>query len=159
MYSLLQCQKIYIFFQDNIFLQGFRSASTTFLYKLKKCHNQYQEHEEVQSLNAVIYNPFIAERIKFYHAYLFFSKLHTLATSIDAGYLTKFPIIISWQFRKYPPRSVVTVKGRLKDIKNRFIYSQISSPSINNTTAKSASTPTIIEEYDSEYVQTPAPNP
>ena len=36
---------------------------------------------------------------------------------------------------------------------------QIPSPIINNTKATSASTPTIIEEYDSDYDQTPATNP
>ena len=64
-------KKVYIFFQGKIFLQIVRSASTTFLWKLSKDHNHYQEDEEVQSLNAVIENPSIAECIKFYNAYLF----------------------------------------------------------------------------------------
>ena len=72
-------------FQGKIFLHGVRSASTTFLWKLNKDYNQYQDHEGLQSLNSVIYNPSIAERIKFYHASLFLSTLQTLAKTIDAG--------------------------------------------------------------------------
>ena len=39
-----------------------------------------------------------------------------------------------------------------------FRYYQVPSPRINNTTATSASTPTIIEEYGIDYDQKPAPN-
>ena len=38
-------KKVYIFFQGKIVFQGFRSASTTFLWKLNKDHNHYQEDE------------------------------------------------------------------------------------------------------------------
>ena len=69
--AYFNAKKVYIFFQGKSFLHGFRSASTTFLWKLNKDHNHYQEDEEVQSLNTAIYNPYIAERIKFYHASLF----------------------------------------------------------------------------------------
>ena len=51
------------------------------------------------------------------------------------------------------------VKDHLKAIKKGLRYAQIPSPSINNTTAKSVSTPTIIEEYDSDGYLIPAPNP
>ena len=51
------------------------------------------------------------------------------------------------------------MKGHLKSIKKGLKYAQIPLPSINNTTATLESTPTIIEEYDSDYDQTYAPNP
>ena len=70
-----------------------------------------------------------------------------------------FPSITSQQVRKYLPRSKATVKGHLKAIKKGLRYAQIPSPIINNNTAKSASTYTIIEEHDSDYDLTPAPNP
>ena len=76
--------------------------------------------------------------------------LQTLAKAIDAVYLTTFPSITSKQVRKYPPHSKATVKGHLKSIKKGLRYAQIPSTKINNTTATSASTPTIIEEYDSD---------
>ena len=127
------------------FLQRVRSASTTFLCKINKYHNQYQEYEDVQSLNAFIDNPSIDERIKFYHAFLFSPTLQTLSRAIDAGYLTTFPSITLRQLQKYPPRSKSTVKGHLESIKKGLRYAQIPQPIINNTTATSASTPTIIE--------------
>ena len=70
-----------------------------------------------------------------------------------------FPRITSQQIRKYPPRSKTTVKGNLKATKKGLIYAQIKSTSINNTTDTLQSTPTIIEKYDSDDDQTPAPNP
>ena len=38
-------KKVYIFFQGKFFLQGVISASTTFLCKLNKYHNHYQENK------------------------------------------------------------------------------------------------------------------
>ena len=98
-------KKFYILFQGKIVLQGVRSASTTFLWKLNKDHNHYQKYEEFYSLNAVIENPSIAERIKFYLDSLFFPTIQKLSKAIDAGYLTTFPSITSEQVRKHPPRS------------------------------------------------------
>ena len=72
--------------------------------------------------------------------------IQTLAKAIDAGYLAIFPSITLQQVRKYPPRSEATVKSRFKSIKKGLKYAQITSPSINNTTATSASTTEIIEE-------------
>ena len=148
-------KKVYIFFQGKIVLQGVRYASTAFLWKLNKYHNHYQDHKGVQSLNAVIENLSIAERIKFYHAYLFLSTLHTHAKSIDAGYITTFPIITSQQDRKYLPCSKATVKGHFKAINKGLRYDQITPAIINNNTATSSSKPIIIEKYDSDGYQTP----
>ena len=83
--AYFNAKKVYIFFQSKISPQGVRSASTNFLWKLNKYHNHNQEDEEIQSLNYVIDNPSISERIKFYHASLFLSTLQTLAKTIDAG--------------------------------------------------------------------------
>ena len=94
-----------------------------------------------------------------YHASLFSPILQTLSKSIDSGYLTTFPSITLQQVQKYSPRYEATVKVHLKAIKKGLGYAQIPSPSINNTTTISASTPTIIEEYDSDDYQTHAPNP
>ena len=77
--------KVYILFQGKSFLRGVISSSTNFLWKNNKDHNHYQEDEEVQSLNAIIYNPSIAERIKLYHASMFSPTLQTLAKYIDTG--------------------------------------------------------------------------
>ena len=97
--------------------------------------------------------------MKFYHTSLFFPTLQTLSKSIDAGYLTTFTSITSKKVRKYLPRSEVTVKGHLKATKKGLIYSQITSPIINNTIAISESTPAIIEEYGSDDDLTHTPNP
>ena len=71
--------------------------------------------------------------------------LQKLDNTIDAEYLTMFPSIILKQVQKNLPWSEATVKGHLKAIKKGLIYDQITSPKINNTTATSESTPTIIE--------------
>ena len=71
--------------------------------------------------------------------------LHTLDITIDAGHLTTFTSITSQPVRKYLPLYKAAVKGRLKAIRKGLRYGHIPSPSINNTTATSASTPTIIE--------------
>ena len=89
----------------------------------------------------------------------FLPTLQTLPKAIDAGYLTTFPSITSQQVQKYPPRSKDTIKGYLKATKKGLIYSQITSPIINNTIAISESTPAIIEEYGSDDDLTPTPNP
>ena len=91
--AYFNAKKFYIFLQDKIVLQGVRSASTTFLWKLNKYHNYYQEHGELQLLNAVIDNPSISEHIKFYHVYLFLITLQKLVKDIDAGDLTTFSSI------------------------------------------------------------------
>ena len=70
-----------------------------------------------------------------------------------------FHITTSQQVRKYPPRYEATVKVHLRAIKKGIRYAQIPSPSTNNTTATSSSTPTIIEEYDSYDYQTTVLNP
>ena len=101
----------------------------------------------------------IAERIKLYHTSLFSPTLQTLAKAIYTGHLTTFPSITSQQVQKYLPHSEETVKGHIKAIKKGLKYFQILSHSINNTTATVESTPTILEEYDIDDIQTPAPNP
>ena len=63
------------------------------------------------------------------------------------------------QVRKYLPRYEATVKVSFKAIKKGLIYSQLTSPSNNNITDTSSSTPKIIEEYDSDDDKTPVPNP
>ena len=70
-----------------------------------------------------------------------------------------FHIITSKQVRKNPPRYKATVKVHLKANKKGLRYAQIPSHNINNATATSASTPTIIKEYDSDYYQTLTPKP
>ena len=85
--------------------------------------------------------------------------LQTLVKEIDAEYLTTFHSITLQQVRKYLPHSKATVKGHLKSIKKGIKYSQIPPPSINNNTDTSESTPTIIEEYDSDDNLTLATNP
>ena len=70
-----------------------------------------------------------------------------------------FPSIILKQVQKNLPDSKATVKGHLKAIKKGIIYDQITSPKINNTTATSESTLTIIEEYDSDDDLIAAPKP
>ena len=102
---------VYIFYNGKIIMQGSRSSTTNQLWqldstttnKVAKCH----------SLNAIMDNPTIAERIKFYHASMFSPPLQTLREAIDAGYLTTFPSISTAQLRKYPPRAEATVKGHL----------------------------------------------
>ena len=75
--------------------------------------NQTQPTKNTNQMNAMIDNPTLAERIKFFHATLFSPSLNTLVQAIEAGYLATFPEFTSKQLRKYPPRSEATVYGHL----------------------------------------------
>ena len=105
--------------------------------------------------NAILDNPTIAERIKFYHALMFSPPLQTLATAIDAGYLTTFPSITSAQLRKYPPRAEATVKGHLRAINKNLTTVQVSSPSINNILTDPPKQQPVLIEDDEEPPQPP----
>ena len=136
---------VYIFYNGKIIMQGTRSPSTNQLWQLNP--ETANQHNSCHSLNAILDNPTIAERIKFYHASMFSPPLQTLATAIDAGYLTTFPSFTTAQLRKYPPRSEATVNGHLRAIKKNLTTVQVPSPSINNfITAPPRQQPVLIED-------------
>lgn len=90
---------VYMFYTGKIILQGHRGSDTNKLWKLDN-NNSFPPN--IHSLNSVIDNPTIAERIKFYHASLFSPTLDTLAKAIAAGYLTTFPAFTVKQLRNIP---------------------------------------------------------
>ena len=149
---------VYIFYQGKIILHGNRSIQTNHLWQLDP-QRKPAASPICHSLNALLDNPTIAERIKFYHASMFSPTLQTFGEAIDAGYLTTFPSISSAQLRKYPPRAEATVKGHLRAIKKGLKYVQAPSPSINNFTDMAAPLPVLIEDDEEEESPTPTTTP
>lgn len=104
-------EKLYIYKDGKIILQGERSSDTNKLWTLNQ--KSPSSATPCHSLNAAIDTPTIAERIKFFHASLWSPVLSTLSKALDAGFLTTFPEFTSKQLRKHPPHSEATVKGHM----------------------------------------------
>ena len=153
MYSIFQQTSVYIFYNGKIIMQGSRSSITKQLWQLDPASTN--KAANCHSLNAIMDNPTIAERIKFYHASMFSPPLQTLREAIDAGYLTTFPSMTTAQLRKYPPRAEATVKVHLRAIKKNLTTVKVPSPSINNLfTDTQKPLPALIEDDEDEQPPT-----
>ena len=139
--------KVYIFFNGKIIMQGSRNESTNRLWQVD---NMTTSTPPVHSLNSIIDNPTIAERIQFYHASLFSPTLDTLAKAITAGYLTTFPHFTVKQLRRYPPRSEATVQGHMRAQQKGLKKVVVPSPRVNNITTNIPSAPAFISQEEVE---------
>lgn len=107
-------QFVYISDPNETILQGSRCELTGLYYLNPSPFRKTTPHDESthnHASNAAIGAPSTPELVAFAHATLFSPTLSTLENALLKGHLTNFPGLSVTSLRRFPPKSIATVKG------------------------------------------------
>lgn len=101
---------------DNIVLTGIRTPHSKLWHMQQPDNNTVPVHQQATA-HAAIGSASPAELVEFAHAALFLPSLSTLHQALKRGHIHNFPGLTEHTLKKYPPKSIATVKGHLDQIR------------------------------------------